>query len=229
MEIENNSSLTFQSNIKFVSPRFYKYKTGEMFKQKNCEIIGNWEILPKTDKKDFYAYRTNMNLGFTNRVRTCTAGIVANKGNNASLFMHVLNSSDNLNYGNLLKKYFQGTNAILIGSKNGFTHSPQVFEKLQKFALNNHLPLTVMKGLNKIWEANLAYCSDEDTLYLCVNNIINPSEYINKPPKLKKVFRKVQISPKDNVEYLSRFQELLLMVGLTFENLKRTVNLFHKK
>lgn len=195
-----SSTITFKSNIKIVSPKFFQQQTRKMFRNPECEIIGNFDIIPSILQKDFYAYRKDLALGFTQRVRTCTAGVIANKGQNASLFMHILNSKENKKSLDILTDGFHGTNAILIGSKNGFSYSNDIFDKLKRYAKNKNLPVTILKGLATNWEANLAYIAKEDTLYLSVNKITNKSEYVNSIKKLKEVFKKVEISPNDSVE-----------------------------
>ncbi len=210
MQVSNTNNLTFQSKIRIVSPQFFQYKSMKMWKNPNCKLIDVWDIIPRYEMKDFPGYRTNMDLGFTYGVRTCTAGVVVNQGKPASLFMHLLNSSANLKHMSFIKDYFKGTNAILVGSKDNFSYSIQVFNKLKNYTLNNGIPFTIMRRLAREWQANLAYVSKEDTLYLCVNNIIENTRYVKNMKQLQETFKEIEISPTDTVEFLSWSKELLL-------------------
>lgn len=207
-----DNTISFGSNIKLVSPRFYQYATRKMFRNPKCEMINNWDIVvsPKCKNTDYYAYRKNMELGFTNNVRTCTAGVIVNKGENAPFFMHFLNSEENVNHIQDLKKNFKGTNAILVGSKEGFLYSRAVYDKLKKYICGNHVPLTQMQGLNPIWETSIAYNSKNDTLYMCVNVANCRDIYVKTMKQLKAVFQKVEISPYDNIEFVGKIKECLL-------------------
>lgn len=213
MKIDNSSSMTFQSKIKFVSPKFFKYKTMQFWRNPACENICHWDIKPIKSKKMCCGYRKNLELGFTEEVRSCIAGVVAKSGDKAPLFMHILNSNLNNKDAIELKQYFNGTNAILVGSKDEYSYSRVIFEKFKKYASANKLPLTIMQGLAQSWQAGLAYDSSKDTLFLCVNDIINPENYINNKRKLNEIFKKVDISPTDELEFVSKFKEYLILRG----------------
>lgn len=217
MEIAKTDNLAFKTNIKCVSPRFFNRKTMNMFCSKEgCNIISRFDIDPIEHLKECTGYRINTRQCYTEKVRTCTAGVVVDKGKKAPLFIHVSNSRRNKRDANLLQKFFHGTNAILIGSKDMFSYSRAVFDKFKNFALSKKLPLTMMQGLDRKWQANLAYNSDEDTLYLCVNNAAKESEYVKNMKELKQIFRKVEISPTDNIEFVNRFKQFLFVIGFPF-------------
>lgn len=203
MRIEKTDNINFGTNIRVISPNAYRAKTLKMFAKRNCRFIDWWEIKP-TDgfkRECFCGYRKNMELGFTNDVRTCTAGVVANGNEKAPLFFHLLNSKKNKEDLGSLKECFQGTNAILVGSKDGFTYSKDIFEGLKGFARERRLPLTIFQSLAPRFEACLAYESQKDTLYMCVRDAIYYSRYVETMDELKSVFRTVEISETDNIEF----------------------------
>lgn len=229
MEITKTDNIAFKTNIKCVSPDYFRHKVWQMIKSsKNYKLINNFDINPTLKYNGCRGYRTNITEGYTENIRTCTAGIVANKGEKAPLFMHILNSEKNYKDINLLEEFFHGTNAIIIGSKDTFSYSRAVFDKLKHIAAKKQLPLTIMRGLPLTWQASLAYQSEQDTLYLCVNDNAQKSKYVKNEKMLRQIFKKIEISPTDNIEFLSKFQEFLLMIGFPFQNFKRAINLFHQ-
>lgn len=212
MKVNKTDNLNFGTNIKVVSPRFYKFKTNDMFSNKNCKFIDYWEIKPCDEyiKNGLYAYRNNVESGFTNNIRSCTAGIISNKKEKASLFFHIFNSEKNLQDLEILKKFFKGNNAILVGSKENVPFSTEIFEELKNSAIKNNLPLTILQLLKKRLEANLAYDSHKDTLFMCVNDVLDKHQYVESMDELKEAFKTVNISDADNIKFLSRYEEEFL-------------------
>jgi len=212
-----NNNPTFTSHIKVVSPAFFNSKVAAMCERGLCTNINTWNIIPGKSETNRIgnevlksAFSTNMERGYTKGVRSCTSMLVANKGHNASVFEHIRNSLYNLANLPLLEKFINGTNAIIIGSKNMFPHSKEVFQAMQKQAADKRLPTTILQGLKNDWEAHVAYNSIEDTLYLAVNQIQNPLEYIMENTGLKRIFKQVKISPTDDIEFITSAKEAII-------------------
>ena len=215
MKIHNQQNITFKSKLIFVSPNTYHEVCKNISKSLHYENIQVWDVCPEYFEKTWrlskvwLGWRKNMEKGFTDGVRSCTAGIAVDKGKPAPFFWHIEDDSDNNEHLKKLKDFIKGTNAIIVGSKSYFLHSTAIFEKFKKYTKSKNLPTTIMQDLKMYWQANLAYDSKDDTLYLCVNNI-NTDEYVDSRQKLDEVFRKVKISEADEVEFPSNIAQFVL-------------------
>lgn len=215
MKPSNHSDVSFKSNIVFVSPKTYKSICKNFSKNSDCQNIKHWNVNSnfqklKCDASYWCGWRKNLKLGYTKGVRSCTAGVAVNQGKPASLFWHIENTKSNRLNLKYLKNSITGTNAIIIGSKEYFRHSKAVFEKFKRYTKSRNLPTSIFQNLHLHWQANLAYHSKSDTLYLCVNNIRKPLEYVNSMNKLKEVFATVQVSQKDNLKFTNPISAFLL-------------------
>ena len=184
MEINKTNNLNFGTTIRVVSPDCFK-EIGEKLMKNECEKVANWAIIPKYAddaqnyfKKIWLGYRINAANCYTKGVRSCVSGVVANKkanasgADNASLFMHIENTKSNIENLHYIKPYFEGTNAVLIGSKKHIEFSYPLFSKIESFA-KSKLPTSILKGLIHGWETDVAYLSEQDVLYLTVKHIEN--------------------------------------------------------
>ncbi|MBQ8168027.1 hypothetical protein IJZ97_01250 [bacterium] len=202
MEIKNcQNSSTFQSRIVVLSPeRFNKTVNRMRDGLRNFDCIYEYDLDIKEGSK---AYRTNVDNIVTEGVRSCTAVVKANKGSKAPLVAHIRNSEENLKRLYLLDTPNECTNAILIGSKRFYKKSSEVFDAIMRKAKN--VPTTIMKGLKLRWEAQIAFNSKKDTLYLCVNEINNKRpKYAKNMKDLKSCFDKFVISSEDKIEFLTK-------------------------
>lgn len=201
--MDNNiNNVAFKSNIKIVSPKRFEKISHKLF-AKNAELIDIYEFNNALGDP----YRTNMTSGFTNRVRSCTAGLVASKDKKAPLFMHLFNNETSIKYLDRIKNFFHGTNCILIGSKKCSPHSTQVFDAVENIAVQSQLPVTKMKGLSPRFEADIAYNSKNDTMFLCVKDAFNHNSYAETEDDLRLLFDEVQVSEKDKIFPLKSSKE----------------------
>ncbi len=217
-------NIAFTSNIKVVSPVFFRDRIAALRASAPCVNICTWDILPRITTQGRNgnqilksAFSRNMPQGYTQGVRSCTSMLVAERGKKAPLFAHIRNSQENTIRLPLLGNFIHGTNAILVGSKDMFPHSKEVFNTLKEQVQNKQIPLTSLQGLKAVWEAHLAYISDIDTLYLCVNEIQSKKgkpDYVRNMKGLSKVFRSVEISPTDKIEFLSPVKEMFAKMAL---------------
>ncbi|MBQ4077743.1 hypothetical protein IJD15_00985, partial [bacterium] len=102
--------------------------------------------------------------------------------------------------------------SILIGGKEVCPESAKLFNNVNNIAEKSKLPTTIMYNLANRFEANIAYLSSKDTIYLCVKDIFNPKNYAKNIEDLKLVFKEFKISEKDNIIPLNQMKEF-------FENL----------
>lgn len=206
----NNNNINFKSNIVFVSPKGFERVAKKFEKNPNYENIEEWYIV--TNKLQNRGFRTDVEDGYTLNIRSCSAGLCAKKEKPAPFFWHIYHS--NRNYKNLgvLEEFLEGDNALIVGGKSGIGGSMKIFNKILHMIENKHMPVTILKNQRDVWESQLAYRSKNDTFYLCVNDATNMSKYVKSMSQLQKVFKKVVISPTDNIKFLNRFQELLLLL-----------------
>ena len=203
-----SNNISFKSNIRLVSPRYFE-KISEKINSQKGEFIDCYDLIPFLNKIDYLAFRTNMEKGSTEGVLSCTAGVVARKGENCSLFMHLFNSKENIKNLKIIKKFFSGTNCILIGSKKELPYSKKLFSLIEKQAKKANLPITKMQGLSPSYEANLAYISNEDTLFVCIKDSNISRNYAKNKNDLKKLFDKLLISKNDKIIDVNRFREFI--------------------
>lgn len=206
MRIDNNNNISFGTNIKVVSPGCFRRITRKMEKIKGCEIIKDWDVGSNSPR----GYRENVNLGGTGHIRSCSAGIITKKGKNAPLFWHIYDSPENLDYFSILEDKMEGENAILVGSKSDYFYSKALYYKFQKALRKKSIPTTILKSLALEWQAFMAYTSKDDTMYLCFTNIDKPYEYVKSWKDLKNIFRKIKISPTDNIEFIRPIDGLFI-------------------
>ena len=209
MRLTKTDNINFTSKIICVSPNeFY-----EVVKKlpANSENIINWDIVPRpliTGEKQSYeycteafGYRYNIANGQTRHVKSCTGGVIADKNNKqASLFLHLKNSEQNIDNLEHLDEHFKGTNAIFVGAKARFDNATELINNLIHKSKKHDLPTTYMKGLNFYHEINMAYSGPQDSLFLCIKNMNNKS-YVKSFEDLKNVFNKIFTSSADKLEF----------------------------
>ena len=163
MRISFTNNLEFKSKIYVLSPEAFNHVKKRINKKQSCERIENWYIRPDLDVENFdgnkywYAYRKNVDCGYTEGIRTCTGGIAVNKGKKAPIFWHVLNSETNKENLSIITNNIEGTNVFMVGAKNKYKNSFSNFHKIFMKVCANKIPITALKGLSKTWEANIAY------------------------------------------------------------------------
>ena len=202
------NEISFKSNIRIVSPKRFEKISQNIFRN-NGELISCYNLDTCYGGIDFQAYRTMMKAGFTKGVRSCTSGLIVSKDKKTSSFFHVFNSIENILHLNKIKNLFDGNNCILIGGKEVCPESAELFNEVNSIAKKTKLPTTIMYNLANTFEANIAYLSNKDTLYLCVKDIFKQNNYAKNIKDLKLVFKEFQISEKDNIIPLNRMKELL--------------------
>lgn len=201
MKIDNQNNLAFKTNIRVVSPNRFRNIIVGLYGKGPLDEIVQFDIVPEIKNPIFKAFATKVKNIYTKNIRTCTGVLVANKGKEASLFGHFYNSPENVKDTEILEPFMKGTNAILVGSKDQFYYSSEVFDTFKEKIKKRNIPMTIMKSLNPDYEANIAYTSEDDELILCVKNAFKPKEYVHDMTELKKVFRMVKISPTDTIQF----------------------------
>ena len=205
------NDISFKSNIRIVSPKRFEKVSQKIF-HNNGELINCYDLDTCLGGIDFQAYRTKMKAGFTKGVRSCTCGLIVAKDKKTSSFFHLFNSIENILHLNKIKNLFNGNNSILIGGKEVCPESAKLFNNVNNIAEKSKLPTTIMYNLANRFEADVAYLSNKDTLYLCVKDIFEPNNYVKNIEDLKLVFKELKISEKDNIIPLNQIKEF-------FENL----------
>lgn len=204
MQISPANNLNFKSNILILSPKEYEDVVGEMETHAEYKNICNWDILPK-EKDEFYsAYRTNSSLISSEDVRSCTLLHLVEEGETSPFTMHAYDSKENIKYLSKIKSHIKGSNAFIMGSKKQFKYSPILFDKTEKMINRKKIPATIFKNLSIFWQASMAYNAKQNTIFLTISEIMDPLNYVKNFQDLKKVFSKIQISPKDTVHFLCK-------------------------
>lgn len=204
MNIASIKNLNFKSHIKVVSPKDYNNVVKELEVDTRYDDIMEYFIKPLCIFPDsFKAYRTNVLKGSTEEIRSCTAGLVFDKKSEAPLFFHIYDDSSNINNLSVIEPYMKGENAILIGSRTKFKKSRELFKTIEKMLDSKSIPMTVFEDFENTWEADMAYDSQKDEVYLCVKDIMNPKMYVKTMDELLKAFKRVQISSRDTIEFLA--------------------------
>ena len=70
-----DNNVSFKSNIRIVSPKRFDMLSLKFY-QKNTEFIYQYNLDSCFGGIDYQAYRTQMKMGFTKGVRSCTAGLI---------------------------------------------------------------------------------------------------------------------------------------------------------
>ena len=205
MEINKISSTNFQSKIKIVSPKFYDAVVNTMEKDPSYQNIFRWFLSTTPNYPNhFNAYRQNCLNISTEEIRSCSAGFFVNALEKITqLVFHVYDNKDNLEKFTTLRPLFNGSNGLLIGARKQYEHSFPLFEKAVTYAKENNIPVTIMKGFNDMWEANVAYDSSGDEFYLTIKDIQNPKKYIKTEEELNAVFDEFVLSPTDTLEFIA--------------------------
>lgn len=206
MNIQPSNNTSFKSKIKVLHINDFDKVTDMLERSGNCKYISNYRIVPKSDYPCFYGYRQNIKKAYTNDIRSCTAGLVADvKKKIAPLFFHLYDCVENIDSASVLADIAKGSNAFIAGSKDKYQYSTPLFEKLKQIIRDKKIPMTILQALNLYWQAHLAYDSESDSVYLSVEK---QGCYIPKSPtcvksmtELKEVFKHVCISPVDTVEF----------------------------
>jgi len=200
------NDISFKSNIRIVSPKRFAKISQNIFRN-NGELINCYDLDPCFGGIDFQAYRTKMKEGFTKGVRSCTCGLIVSDDKKSSSFFHLFNSIENILNLNKIENLFNGNNCILIGGKEVCPESAELFNIVNNVAKKSKLPTTVMYNLANTFEADIAYLSSKDTLYLCVKDIFKQNNYVKNIKDLKLVFKEFKISEKDNIKPLNQIKE----------------------
>lgn len=212
------------TQIRVVSPECFA-KIVRRLDDDVCENISEWEIIPEYAKdinnpykRHWLGYRVNVDKCYTKAVRSCVSGVVKSKTKNsetgvekpvASIVMHIENSKRNIENLPIIKEFCEGESAILIGSKDYIEYSKQLFSKIKSYLVDK-MPTTIMRNLAKGWEANIAYLSDENVLYLMVKNIFVENTFVKSLDELKAVFEEIFISKGAKLEVLSKCKECVV-------------------
>lgn len=204
MKIDSVTNLNFKSNIKVVSPNQYNKIVKDMEADTRYDDILEYFIKPLFIYPDsFKAYRTNLSKGSTEEIRSCTAGLVFDKNQKVPLFFHIYDDNSNIRDLGVIEPYMKGENAILIGSRTKFKKSRELFQAIERLLNLKSIQLTVFEDFENTWEADVAYDSQKEEVYLCVKDIMNPKMYVKTMDELLKAFKRVQISSKDTIEFLA--------------------------
>ena len=200
-----NDGLAFKSRIVFLSPKGLR-KVAEQYRNKDLAYIVHYNILPDAPVLS-NCYRQNVKVGITNGVKTCSSGICVEKGQEAPLFWHVEDNSFNMENLPLLTNLIQGTNAIIIGAKENYKLSCEMFDKFVEQLHLKNIPTTIIKG-TKTSEADLLYEAKKDTLYVCMRDIYQKDHYVKSKLDLDKTCDVVKISPTDSVEFYDELPKI---------------------
>lgn len=198
-----NNNINFESRIKIIGPKKYSKKISQMSRSANYENISQWFIYPEfTLGGSSKAYRKHITQGSTENIRSCTAGLITKEKNPAPLFFHLYDCAENINFCSILDTHMMGTNGFLLGSRKQFKESPILFKAIKKMIDNNKISLTFFEDFKNNWEASIAYNSIKDEIYICIKDILDPSKHIKNLQELQNAFSKIQISPKDTIEFI---------------------------
>ena len=201
MRTNRTDNISFKTNIKIVSPYKFRRITNKMKNFENCQCIEFWDIVPYIDGPT-PAYRTNVEYGYTKGVRSCTAVLTAKERNKAQFFGHMDGSKYNMLKLPLIKnKMKQGDNVIIIGAKPEYEDSVDFCNKVQRVFKRKRKPIPITKlcFMDNQYEANIAYESGKDIMYLCIKYCGKNHPFVKSMKNLKKVFKQVEISPKDKI------------------------------
>lgn len=205
MQIRPTNNLNFKSEIQILPPKEYEKVIGEMERNLEYKNIFLWDIVPKDDRYEKnYAYRTNSTLISTEDVRSCTLLHLVDEGKPSPLTMHASDNTENINNLSKLNQYIKGTNAFMMGSKEQYELSPILFEKTEKMIKKKKIPATIFKNLDLFWQASMAYNSKQNIIFLTISEVMNPKNYVKNLEELKNVFSKIQISPKDTIQFICK-------------------------
>ena len=204
MKVSGINNICFKSHIKVVSPKDYNNIVKELEADTKYDNIMEYFIKPLFIYPDsFKAYRTNLLKGSTEEIRSCTAGLVFDKNCEVPLFFHIYDDNSNIRDLKIIEPHMKGENAILVGSRTMYKKSRKLFKAIESLLDSNSIPITVFEDFEDTWEADIAYNSLKEEVYLCVKDIMNPKKYVKTMEELLKAFKKVKISPKDTIEFLT--------------------------
>lgn len=188
-----NNSITFTSNIRFVSrSTFDLIKGGERIGYKHDE--------PNLMKaKEFYS----------EQIRTCTGGGLVNPLKEAEGF-HLWDDYQNeLNFHDILVKMFRFVknpeHGLLLGGKDltGNPYSMEQFRNFKKAFIQRVPQLSLFeKHLYTYSETHYKYSLDDDTWTLCTNYCKDAKSKLNSVISvntLKKCFEKIKIADNDRL------------------------------
>lgn len=213
----NQNNITFKTRIVFLSPKGFRKVFGA-WKNKNFANICHFDITNNENDR-FSCYKTNIKRGYTKGIKTCTAGVCVNKGEKAPLFWHIENTHANIENFPIISNIIQGTNAIIIGSKNNYKHSKELFEKFVEEMKCKSIPTTLIQG-TKHSEAHMMYESTNDALYVCINDIYKKDNYVKSIEDLQNTCDFLKISQNDSIEFYDTLPQ---------KTIKQSIeNLIHK-
>ena len=212
MNTSANGNISFKTNIVFLSPGGMKSVVNKMRNSNNYMQIDDWYVRPPRGIEKLKGYRKNCSLGYTYGIRSCCSGVSVKKGGNAPYFWHIGDIQENLINLKDIRDITKCDNVILLGSKSKYYYSPKLFKRFENFIKKDKVPATIMKTLALGWQAFAAYVAENDTLYLCVQEMFrNIPKRVNSMKRLNKVFEKVRISPTDNLKFPNFIQEFLMI------------------
>ena len=206
MQVNNISALNFKSKINIVSPKYYDAVIRTMERDLAYQNIFRWFLSDNSKyPKIFNAFRKNSKLVSTEEIRSCTAGFwVSAKENLAKLACHIYDSEESIEKVSFLKPFIKGTNGLLVGAREQYKDSFPLFEKLLGYARESAIPMTIMKGLKGMWEAEVAYDATGDEFYLCIKDIQYNKRYVKSEEEFKDAFEEIIISPTDTIEFVAK-------------------------
>lgn len=204
MNITSKNNINFKSTIKILSPTDYERLIDNMSKTPAYQNIFDWDIVLKPNEPNsFKAYRVNTEQVSTENIRSCTGAAFMTPGKKVNAAVHLLNSAENIKDLSLIEPLLRGENAFIVGSKSEYEYSSDMYKAVEKIANAKKMFVTVLEDLDRYWEAHFACDAIKDTIYLCINEIINPRKYVKCMEDLKMVFKRISISPKDVIEFIA--------------------------
>ena len=207
MRVNNQNNISFGTNIKVISPKCFKHIVRNVCMKPGFEFVDRWMIKGYPYE---LGYRTNLEFGATARIRTCAAGITVKKGSRPPLFWHILDSAENINNFPILEKKIKGDSAILVGTKSYFHYSKILCGRFKKALHDKKIMTTMLTSLAPKWEANIAYSSKKDTMFICVKECFRDEPYVKSMEQLKEVFGTIKISPVDKLSFANPIEELFM-------------------
>lgn len=192
------NKVNFGSKIIFADAKtFDKVKRGYFIPWNPCA-----EYIQKAD--EFY----------TERVRTCAAGLLMNTKTKTVLGFHIYDCLENLKdipylIKNMTNLCENPDKCLLLGGKRlfGSPYSMDIFGKFQEIFEKNIEKITFFEEHTYPWsETNICYSIKDDTCYISSmfrDNKDFKEKYISSKEELEKCFKKIKISSDDELIFHS--------------------------